>query len=179
MKNILSTIILICLNSVAFSQDAFWKDSNGKPVPNSESRSSVKDFGGWLLVTPDTDWRSKWETPSDTMPKFNVASAVERGKQIVVLTFFSNPKLTKNGNADVRCDIDVIRPNGSFSVHQSDVTCFQGPLKGNPHNLYLSAPIINFVGDPEDPAGRWVVKVTLKDKIRNVALPLKTSFILK
>ncbi len=95
-----------------------------------------------------------------------------------MLTFFANPKLTEKGVADVTCDIDVVKPDGTSSVHQVDAVCFRGDLGGPATNVYLSAPILNFVGEPNDPAGKWLVHITLKDNIRRVSLPLKTSFTL-
>ena len=86
--------------------------------------------------------------------------------------------MTASGDADVTCDIDVVRPDGTSSVHQVDVVCFGGALKGSTTNVYLSAPILNFVGEANDPAGKWSVRVTLKDNIHHVSLPLKTSFTL-
>jgi cell division protein FtsN len=40
----------------------------------------------------------------------------------------------------------------------------------------LSAPVISFAGDPADPAGTWVIEVKLRDAVRKVELPLRTTF---
>ena len=96
-----------------------------------------------------------------------------------MLTFFANPQLNSAGNADVSCDIHTLRPNGTSSVDQKDAICFNGAPKENPRNMYLCAVIIGFVGDPGDPAGEWLVHITLKDNVRHVSLPLKTSFVLQ
>ena len=163
---------------VALAEDRFWRDEQGNFVPNTEARNAVAGFGGWLVVTSDSDWQAKWETSPNTVPRFTEAKTVARGKTIVILTFFANPKLTESGDADVTCDIDVVRPDGTSSVHQVDAVCFRGALRGPTTNVYLSAPILNFVGESNDPAGKWSVRVTLKDNIRHVSLPLKTSFTL-
>jgi hypothetical protein len=163
---------------VALAEDRFWRDEQGNFVPGTQARNAVEGFGGWLVVTSDSDWQSKWETSPDTVPRFTEAKTVARGKTICILTFFANPKLTEGGAADVTCDIDVVRPDGTSSVHQVDAVCFRGALRGPPTNVYLSAPILNFVGESNDPAGKWSVRVTLKDNVRHVSLPLKTSFTL-
>ena len=103
---------------------------------------------------------------------------MERGKRVFVLIFFANPRLNEHGNADVTCDIDVTRPNGTSSTHQTDVVCLRGELKTDPHNPYLSSPVIGFVGDPGDPAGEWLIRVVLKDNVRHVKVPLDASFVL-
>jgi hypothetical protein len=38
---------------------------------------------------------------------------------------------------------------------------------------------MNFIGEPTDPIGMWTVEVTLKDNIRKVVLPMKTTFTLE
>jgi hypothetical protein len=131
------------------------------------------------LVTPDEDWREKWNTPSATTPNFNEAKTVSPGKKLFVLTFFVNPKLVGDRQANVACDFKVIRPDGTFSLDQKGATCFRGRIPGNPYNLYLSAPVIAFVGDEGDPAGVWTVEVNLKDVERRVELLLHTTFTLK
>ena len=154
-----------------------WHDQNGNPAANTDDRKSVSGFGGWVIVTSDSDWKEKWETPSTTTPSFTPARNVPRGKPIFVLTFFANPQLTDEGKAQVMCDLDVIKPNGQSSTHQENVVCFKGTLK-DPRLTYLSDPVIGFVGDPGDPPGEWLVRITLKDQVRHVAVPLKTSFVL-
>jgi hypothetical protein len=171
-------VSLLLVVSVALADDRFWRDERGNLAPNTEARSAVKGFGGWLLVTSDADWKQKWETSPDTVPRFAEAHMVARGKHVFVLTFFANAKLTDTGEADVTCDIDVIRPDGSSNVHQVGAVCFRGQLKGAPTNVYLSAPVVDFVGEPKDPAGKWLIQIALKDNIRDVSLSLRTSFTL-
>ena len=160
-------------------QEFVWKDQSGKSAPETEFRKSKNGFGGWLVVTLDGDWRQKWETSPETVPKFTTTETVERGKTIFILIFFSNPKLDGEKNADVTCDLDVTRPDKTSSVHQRDAACFQEEVKGAPGNVYLSNAILKFIGEPKDPPGKWIVRVVLKDNHRNVQLPLRTSFTLK
>ena len=176
MKIFISAFFLL-FSSLALSQQG-WKDEHGLLTPDTDFRKSKNGFGGWLLVTSDADWRTKWETPSETIPHFTEAKSITKGNQVFVLTFFSNPLLV-DGNANVSCDIDVIRPNGTSSIHQVGAVCFKGTLAEDAHHLFLSAPIIGFTGDPGDPVGEWLVRVKLRDNLRHIVLPLKTSFLLK
>jgi hypothetical protein len=178
MARKLSFLLLALLALPAFGQEG-WKGDNGQLSPNIESRKSINGFGGWLVVTSDADWQAKWQTPSDTIPHFTVAKSVARGKQVFVLTFFANPLLDGSGSANVTCDIDVQRPDGTTLIHQVDATCFKGHLNESPSHLFLSAPVIGFTGDPGDPSGEWVVRVSLKDNVRRVVIPLRTSFFLE
>jgi hypothetical protein len=163
----------------AAQHDGFWKDASGTPVSDTRFRKSVGGFGAWLLVTPDQDWEQKWNTPAHSIPQFNEATVVQKGGRVFVLLFFSNPALTKAGRAEVQCDIEVERPDKTISTRQVDAICFDGPVEGPANNLYLSAPVIGFVGEEDDPVGEWVVRVNMKDRVRGVTVPLETSFALE
>jgi hypothetical protein len=177
MKKLILLITLATLAIPVFGQEG-WKDQSGHLTQNTESRNSVNGFGGWLVVTSDADWKAKWLTPSDTVPHFTEAKNVARGKEIFVLTLFANPLLDSNGDANITCDLDVTRPDGTSSIHQVGAVCFQGKIKEAPTHLFLSAPVIGFRGDPDDPSGKWVVHVTLKDNVRGAIVPLQSSFVL-
>lgn len=163
----------------ALGQSAVWKGPDGKPAEETEAMKSKNGFAGSLLVTVDEDWRQKWDTPPETKPSFRMADTVPYGKKVFVLTFFSNPKLDAQGSANVRCDLQIAAPDGKLTLDQKDMICFTGKIAGSPYNLYLSAPVIEFNGDPGDPVGTWEVRVVLRDEVRDVALLLKTSFGLK
>lgn len=157
----------------------FWKDDKGNPAPNTEFRSAKDNFGGWLFITPDTDWKQKWETSPETVPNFRVSDKVHQGEKLFILIFFSNPKTDKQNIVDVTCDIDLVRPDGTSSIHQKDIACLRGKIGDSPYNVRLSAPVLQFTGEPKDPNGKWIVRVVLKDNQRGTALPLKTSFTLE
>jgi hypothetical protein len=177
MNKLLPILLLAC--ATAFAQSSAWKDGKGNPVPDSPAQKSIKDFGGWLMVTPDANWEEKWNTPASAAPSFTAADEVKRGDRVFVLIFFVNPKPDKNGSADVTCDLEVARPDKTISTKESGVVCFAGKLEGPPYNIRLAGPVIGFVGEPSDPAGKWIVRVVLKDNVRQVAIPLETSFELK
>lgn len=164
----------------AIAQDTTgWRDSDGKPIAEMGFMKSKGDFGGSVLATTDEDWEKKWNTPPDTKPSFTQASAVSYGKKVFVLTFFANPKLDQQGKADVRCDIRILAPTGKVSFAQKDSACFAGTIQGDPYAVRLSAPVVAFSGDSDDPPGTWAVEVMLRDAVREVELPLRTTFELK
>jgi hypothetical protein len=180
MKHLLAFALAgLLLPGLAQSQGAYWRDSNGKPIAETESMKSKSEFAGSLLATTDEDWKNKWNTPPETKPNFNKAVTVPYGKKVFILTFFANPKLDQFGKANIRCDLQIFSPTGKVALSQNDMLCYGGEIKGSPYNLYLSAPVVAFSGDPGDPPGTWVVEVTLRDAGRNVTLPLRTSFELK
>jgi hypothetical protein len=160
------------------AQDGVWKDRFGRPVTQTDSRRSLDGLGGWVVVTPDADWREKWNKPTVLGPTFNKARTVEKGKKIYVLIFLGNPQLGAQGEASVTCDLDVTDPAGTNAVHRTTV-CFKGIPGGPPNSVYLSSAVLEFTGEPADPSGTWTVQVALHDNVRHAVLPLKASFVLE
>lgn len=178
MPKLLSLLLLTLLAFPAFCQEG-WRDGQGNRAPDTESRRSVGGFGGSLLITPDANWKAKWETSSDTVPHFTEAKTVSRGQQVFFLIFFANPRLRDDKTADITCDIDVLRPDGKATFHQLDMPCFKGVISDPRSLTFLSAPVIGWTGDAGDPGGTWILRVLLKDNVRRVSVPLRTSFELK
>lgn len=173
MKN----VFLIALIGLLWISPA--RSESNKPAKSQAESAAIntKDgFAGSVLAVTDADWKQKWETPPETKPSFNKAEAVDYGTKVFFLIFFSNPGQDEQQNSNVRCDLKIIDPTGSAIVSKRDMTCFTGQVASSPLNQYLSAPVISFAADPGDPAGTWVVEVKLRDAVRRVELPLRTTF---
>jgi len=76
------------------------------------------------------------------------------------------------------CDFEIERPN-HLITHQHDIECLKGKLLGSEGTLYLTKQIVGFVGEKDDPQGKWIVRITIKDLNRPVNIPLETSFTLQ
>jgi hypothetical protein len=137
---------------------------------------SQDGFAGSVLAVTDADWKQKWETPPETTPNFNKAGVVGYGTKVFFLIFFSNPAQDEHQSSNIRCDLKIIDPTGAAILSKQDMICFSGQVASSPSNQYLSAPVIGFTGDPGDPTGTWVVEVKLRDALRRVELPLRTTF---
>jgi len=167
-------IALFLFSTIAFSSVYFGPDFS--EWSQTESRKEKDNFAGWLLITSDTNWQKKWETPPNTVPRFNEASVVKRGDELVILTFFVNPKTDTDNNANVICSLKVTRPDGSISVEQENIVCGEGKLQGPSQHIRLSPAIINFIGEKTDPLGIWIVEVEINDAVRDIKLNLKAQF---
>lgn len=170
---------LLFKHKVPAQGNSTWRNSNGEPTSEKESMKSKDDFGGLLLATTDDDWEQKWNTPPENKPKFTKAGSVPYGKNIYILTFFANPKLDQQGKAEVRCDLRLLDPTGHVALQKKNTICYAGALQGSPYAQRLSAPILAFSGEPGDPDGTWSIEVILRDTVRQVELPLRTTFVLK
>jgi hypothetical protein len=120
-----------------------WLGPDKSQWPDTEFRKTRNGFSGMLLVTPDTDWEQKWNTPPDTIPRFRSAKNVQVGERLVVLTFFANPQQDESKNVNVVCSIKAIRPDNTISVDEKDIPCLKGELRDDPKYIRLSPAIIN------------------------------------
>jgi hypothetical protein len=143
--------------------------------PPADTRTTVAGFSGMLIVTPDKDWATKWNTSPESIPYVASGSTVSRGGELFVLTMFSNPQLDASGAASVSMDIDVIRPDGVSSSHAENAVCVQGKIELS--SLYRCLQVVEFVNEPTDPAGKWSVRILLKDDVRKVSIPLSMEFV--
>lgn len=176
MRNLI-LLLALCFSVQALCSEEFhWRMSDGSKAPNTKKQKSISGFGGWLLVTPDEDWEDKWNTPQEHIPHFSEAEEVELGDVVTILPFFANPKLDANKNFRILCDIKIIKPDGSFSINEIDVPCAQGALDTDPMSIFLTQTVIKYVGEVGDPFGVWTVHFNLKDAVRNIEIPLETSF---
>lgn len=59
-----------------------WKDQARHTIEDTDARKSKDGFGGWVFVTSDADWQTKWQSPAETVPRFTEAKAVKRGQSV-------------------------------------------------------------------------------------------------
>jgi hypothetical protein len=86
--------------------------------------------GGWLVVTPNESWEERWNTPEGTTPYFDEADTVAEGERVYILTFIGNPGKSSNGDVNVTCDIEVQRPDGTYSQQLKKRRVPKKPCRG-------------------------------------------------
>jgi len=176
MKKLLAiTSLLSLLAGNAWAQSPLWRDAEGKPLPESPSRRSEDGFAGSVVLTTDADWKEKWETPADSKPTLTVVEKIGFGKTVTLLIFFSNAKRDGAGEVNVRCDLSMVDPSGKTTVLKKDAVCHDGLLAGPATNLYLSRPVVAMSFEAGDVPGAWSFDVILRDQVRNLSLPLRTT----
>jgi hypothetical protein len=169
--------MLVLMTVPAMGEDMFWKDSHGNPMPDTASQKSVNGVAGMLLVTSDDNWEAKWNTSPETVPHFTEAHTVVVGKALHILTFIGDPTRSSDGTVHITCDFSMQKPDGTYSVQKKDVECLSGPISQS--TLYLSKIVLGFLGEKNDPPGKWIVRLTLKDLVKGAIIPLQTTFILQ
>ncbi|MBM9604872.1 hypothetical protein [Desulfopila inferna] len=128
-----------------------------------EPGGSDREFRGWLLITSDRDWKEKWDTPSEVIPRFVEAKSVRLGENITILTFYLNPGADEDNHISITCDIKIIRPDERISYEQEELLCGDGEIVGDPQNIRLAYVVIDFSAELGDPYGIWTVEVLLRD----------------
>ena len=115
------TVLIASTLTWSCASTAAWKDSSGNLIPDTESRRTVGDFGGSLVLTTDPDWEQKWNTSPESVPHFSEKSGVSEGEKLFALIFIANPKLNDLRESDVTCDLKVSQPDGAPVVEQKAV----------------------------------------------------------
>ena len=145
--------------------------------PAAAAQKSVAGFSGVLVITPDKDWESKWNTSPESIPYFSSGSKLSKGGKLFVITMYSNPQLDTSGAASVSMDIDVLRPDGTASSHAEGADCARGKIQGPARSFYLCRQVVEFFDEPADPVGTWTVRILLRDDVRKVSIPLSMEFV--
>jgi hypothetical protein len=160
------------------SPGQYWTPEAGQPcAPVDNPGHTFSKNGQWRGRLVTRHFRRGWNTPSETIPAFTQASTVTLGKHVFILAFVANPTRSNQGDVNVTCDFEIERPN-HVVTHRSDIECLRGKPLGSERTLYLTKQIVGFVGEKDDPLGKWIVRITIKDLNRPVSIPLETSFTL-
>jgi hypothetical protein len=159
----------------AIAQDV-WRTPDGRALPETPSRKARNGLGVSLVITADADWQTKLDAPSHEAPNFTVTDMVRTGGRLAILTFVVNPKPDSRNSLNVISDIQVTRPDGSYSVNAPGLRCLAGGLIGPATNVRLCEAVIQFSADPGDQNGVWKVKVTVRDVNRQTEVPVEGTF---
>lgn len=176
MKFALSLAAMALLLPLSVPAQTGQPDATGNTLPGASATQSSEGFSASLVITADPDWQQKWESPPDVAPRFDLATEVKEGGSLYILSFLSNPMLDAAGMAQVRCDLRISKPDGSLSGDEHDLPCFVTALETDPKLVYLSTVGVKFTAEAGDPKGTWTVAITVRDTLRNVAIPLQSSF---
>jgi hypothetical protein len=119
------------------------------PTAQTDSRKTVRESSGWLLVVAEDNLLDRLEASS--VEHTSDTPSVSVGEPLLVVIFYANPGLRSDRTGDVKCDLKVIQPNGAVSTVETGVACFKGPLAVGEENLYLPGMIVRSTGEPTDP----------------------------
>jgi hypothetical protein len=147
------------------------------PVVAQEARPAAErtrsGFKVVVLITTDTNWRAKWNSPPETVPHLRGPGVMKVGEKGTVLVLFSNARL-KDSEALLHCDLTVINPDGTSDEHPAQ-PCYRGPLPGGPESLHKAGLEIGFEVSPKDLTGLHGFEIGVTDVHRGVRVPVKVT----
>lgn len=123
------------------------------------------------MLTADPQWRSLRGKRTRNSSRVERTDEVRVGGTLFALLFVDNPSLDRRGQADVTCDVRMIRPNGRVSVHRG-LTALRRNLGRTAAGTYLAEFVLTMVGEEKDPTGEWVLEYVVHDRNRGVEVPV-------
>lgn len=178
LAGVVATLALSACTTTG-SRKSTWLGTDGNALATVDHRKSVEGFGGWLITTPDADWKAKWSENRKSHPEFTPATVVHDDQPIYTMILISNAGIGRDGKANVTCDVRVKRPDDKADFEQIGKACFHTSQTGEPGDIFLSSAVVEFIAEPTDPRGIWTIEVSLHDRVRDVVVPLKRSFTLE
>ena len=147
------------------------KSQKFEDVPTWKSKNG---FGAALLLTEDGKFFDDWAKPET--PRLTTTNTARRNVPLHTVLEFNNPGLNPDGTADITADIKTLKPDGSVYGEEKNVVCWKGKYAAPAANLQLAQAHMALRIEPQDPAGVYTVEITVRDNVKKIELPLKTTF---
>ena len=155
---------------------AGWINRSGEPLPDSESRKAVGDFGVQLiLVADEQELIKRWNTPSETV-ETTTTDKVEVNGAIHAFIVFSGCTRDKDGKCSVAMRFKVTKPDGTVYAETPPMEVWYMKPAPPGRMLELSADYLKVIIEPKDPLGRYTVLAQVRDNNSRVVIPVSASF---
>ncbi|MDD5350572.1 MAG: hypothetical protein PHQ12_10210 [Chthoniobacteraceae bacterium] len=146
---------------------------NGQPIGDQPNMKVRNGFGAQLFLTEDTAFFENWNKPAT--PHLHNVTQARRNIPVHTVLLLTNPGLDAN-TANVTADITVLKPDGSVYANTPNVTCWKGKYNAPSANLQLAQGHMAIRIEPQDPAGHYTVRILIRDRVKQVEIPLETGF---
>ncbi len=168
---LLLTVSLTFVPLQAQPSDTWRKD--GEPMADTDNAKSKDGFGAQLFLTESAEFFDDWNKPET--PTLPLAKEARRNVPIFTVVLFVDPATDAARRAKVTCHVVVRRPDGTV-YGEGDLVGWDSPYAAPPHSLQLAQGSMGIRIEPDDPAGVYTVEATVRDEVKKVELPLKTTF---
>lgn len=168
---ILAVVLLIGLLPAQGAES--WQ-KEGKAAPNTPSMKSKNGFGAQLFLTENAQVIQDWNKPE--VPKITPVEKAQRSVPIFTVILFVEPGIDASGIANVTCDIVVRKPDGGIYGERKNTVVWKHKYLAHSRALQLSEGYMGIRIEPKDPSGTYTVEVVVRDHLKKVQLPLKTTF---
>ena len=176
---VLLALLIVSINGHAkvssYPQEEQGWSENGEPIPDSDNIKSRNGFGAQLWVINDEKFFEDWTKPET--PHLPITKRAHRNKVVFVIILFINPGVDEDVQADVVMDVKITGPDGSIYGDFKDVEVWQGSDKVPANHIQLAAGHLGLKIEDTDQLGQYTIEAVVKDRIKNVSLPLRTELI--
>jgi hypothetical protein len=149
---------------------------DAKKAPQNAWMKSDHGFGATLLFTDKPQQlMDNWAKPTAGV-ETPEAKTAPRGRPCGIFIVFAGCGAGKEGLADVVADLKVIAPGGKVYGEHKDVEVWQKKASPEGKQLQLSVGYMGLVIEPNDPAGEYEVRATVRDRVKGITLELKREF---
>ena len=127
-----------------------------------------------MHLTEDAQFFEDWAKPET--PHLTTTNKARRNIPLHTVIEFNDPGLKPDGSADITVDMKTLKPDGSVYAEEKNVVCWKGKYDAPAQNLQLAQGHIALRIEPQDPAGVYTIEAVVRDNVKKVELPLKTTF---
>ncbi len=152
-----------------------WYDE-GEPVPDSEWRKSVGDFGAMLILTSEPEQLlENWGKPTDGV-QMTSSSEVTDGEAIVGFVIFSGCQVAANDLCDLTVAYTMIGPDGEVLLESGPVELWQNKSRPPGYSIELGVGYAGFEFEDGDLIGEYTFIAEVRDQIAEKDLRLVRTF---
>ncbi len=168
-------VFALLLFLIAVAQPSFGQAGiNDVREDDKEARNFAQGFGARLiLVERPKEFVDLWEKPET--PRIETIAAIKTKQPFGAFVLFTGCRPGKSGSCDCEVDFNVYRPDGTLYAKREGLELWKQPAPPSQHIQMSVASLFLRMG-VRDPAGRYIVKATVRDKNAEVEFEIRTSF---
>lgn len=152
------------------------KAGRAEKAEDSTSSKSAGGFGAHLILADRPQaFVQEWRNPSSGKPQLWSATEAKRGEPLAAFIMFAGCLPDSGGVCNAEVDFRIYKPDGSLYAERAGLELWK---KAAPPatNTQLSTANMAVSLQPNDPAGEYKVKASVRDLNRGVSFEIEEKF---
>ena len=173
---ILAAVIMVALTAIVATPATAQWFRNGVRVPDQSWSKSQGDFGAMVLLSDHPDeFLDAWtqRTPGVSV---RTTALARRDVPLAPFILFIGCEESAQGVCDASFDLEVLKPDGSRHFRTPGLELWRGKPRPPQGSLGLSIGYAEITIGSNDPGGRYLVRVDVRDANAEIAMTLEQSF---
>jgi hypothetical protein len=180
MKYTLTWLLFLVLLTPSCQGQQKPSDERAKDSPertkDSPARKSERGFGAHLIVADrPQEFIQEWLKPASGKPQLWSATEAKRGEPIAAFVMFAGCLPDSGGVCNAEVDFRMYKPDGSLYAERAGLELWKKAAPPAPHTQLSSANMVIRI-QPDDPAGEYQVKASVRDLNRKVGFEVEEKF---